>query len=98
MAGSICATTAVPFSSNLLINDRLVNNAGVSFEARRDKWLRTHEVDVAEVDASWKINARGVFLGCKYAAAQMLKQEPIFGQDRGWSMRRSWRPEAAPWC
>lgn len=63
-----------------------MNNAGVSFEARRNTWLRTHETDVNEYDASWKINARGVFLGCKYAAAQMLKQEPVFGQDRGWSM------------
>src|ERR1700761_2750816 len=63
----------------------MVNNAGVSFEARRNTWLRTHETDVNEYDASWKINARGVFLGCKFAAAQMLKQEPIFGQDRGWS-------------
>ena len=67
----------------------LVNNAGISFEARRDYWLRTHEIDVAEFDASWKVNTRGVFLGCKYAAAQMLQQDPIFGKDRGWSMTLS---------
>ena len=30
-------------------------------------------------------NAKGVFLCCKYAIAQMLKQEPLPGlKDRGW--------------
>lgn len=30
------------------------------------------------------INARSVFFGCKYAAAQMLEQEPHSSGDRGW--------------
>lgn len=31
-----------------------------------------------------RINARGVFLGCKHASAQMIRQEPHVNGDRGW--------------
>ena len=30
------------------------------------------------------MDARGVFLGCKYASAQMIQQEPHENGDRGW--------------
>jgi NAD(P)-dependent dehydrogenase (short-subunit alcohol dehydrogenase family) len=36
-----------------------------------------------------KINAKSVFLGCKYAIKQMLKQEPHPSGDRGWIINMS---------
>ena len=30
------------------------------------------------------VNAKSVFLGCKYALAQMLEQPPHSSGDRGW--------------
>lgn len=30
------------------------------------------------------VNSRGVFLGMKYATAQMMKQDPLPSGDRGW--------------
>ncbi|KIY03490.1 uncharacterized protein Z520_00181 [Fonsecaea multimorphosa CBS 102226] len=63
--------------------DVLVNNAGISFEARRG-FRQMHETDLHEFDETLRVNVRGVFLGCKYAVEQMLKQPPKFGSDRGW--------------
>ena len=34
-------------------------------------------------DETQSVNARGVFLGCKHASAQMIRQEPVPGEDRG---------------
>jgi NAD(P)-dependent dehydrogenase (short-subunit alcohol dehydrogenase family) len=31
-----------------------------------------------------RVNAKSVFLGCKYGIAQMLKQKPHSSGDRGW--------------
>lgn len=31
-----------------------------------------------------RVNVKSVFLGCKYALAQMLAQEPHVSGDRGW--------------
>jgi NAD(P)-dependent dehydrogenase (short-subunit alcohol dehydrogenase family) len=31
-----------------------------------------------------RVNVKSVFLGCKYALAQMLAQEPHTSGDRGW--------------
>ena len=58
--------------------DILVNCAGVAAEASDaamglDK--RCHETPVEIFDADMAVNARGVWLGCKYATGQMLKQE-----------------------
>ncbi|OQV08753.1 hypothetical protein CLAIMM_12976 [Cladophialophora immunda] len=61
----------------------LVNNAAISFEARRG-FRQMHETDLHEFDETLRVNVRGVFLGCKYAVEQMLKQTPKFGSDRGW--------------
>ncbi|KIW75194.1 hypothetical protein Z517_11967 [Fonsecaea pedrosoi CBS 271.37] len=63
--------------------DVLVNNAGISYEARRG-FRQTHETDLNEFDDTLRVNVRGVFLGCKYAVEQMLTQTPKFGSDRGW--------------
>lgn len=44
-----------------------------------------HETDPETLDRSWAINGRGVWLGSKYAAAQMLTQPPHQPSgDRGW--------------
>ncbi|KAE8370253.1 hypothetical protein BDV27DRAFT_170852 [Aspergillus caelatus] len=62
--------------------DILVNNAGIATEA----WTpsRVHETDELVWDTILRVNTKSVFLGCKYAIAQMLKQEPHSSGDRGW--------------
>lgn len=65
----------------------MVNNAGVSFEAVSPAVL--HETDDKIWDDTMRINARSVFLGCKYAIRQMLKQEPHESGDRGWIINMS---------
>lgn len=60
----------------------LVNNAGISIEARLPAVL--HLTDVATWDTTMRVNVKSVFLGCKYALAQMLSQEPHASGDRGW--------------
>ncbi|KAL4937840.1 hypothetical protein BDV06DRAFT_232323 [Aspergillus oleicola] len=62
--------------------DILVNNAGISIEARRPAVL--HLTDEETWDTTMRVNAKSVFLGCKYALAQMLRQEPHESGDRGW--------------
>jgi NAD(P)-dependent dehydrogenase (short-subunit alcohol dehydrogenase family) len=48
-------------------------------------YLRVHETDPSILDQNWAVNGRGVWLGCKYAAAQMLSQPPSHAfPDRGW--------------
>lgn len=66
--------------------DVMVNNAGISVESSHPRKLRCHETPEADYDKTMAINAKGVFLGCKYALAQMLRQEPLEGQngDKGW--------------
>lgn len=36
-----------------------------------------------------RVNAKSVFLGCKYATAQMLEQVPHASGDRGWIINMS---------
>lgn len=60
----------------------LVNNAGISVEARTPAVL--HLTDEATWDLTMRVNVKSVFLGCKYALAQMLAQEPHSSGDRGW--------------
>ena len=64
-------------------SSRLVNNAGVGLEALRPP-ASCHTTDEDLWDMTMKINTKSVFLGCKYALAQMLKQEPHPSGDRGW--------------
>lgn len=65
----------------------MVNNAGVALEARRPG--PCHLTDEEIWDTTMNINAKSVFLGCKYAITQMLKQEPHFSGDRGWIINMS---------
>jgi NAD(P)-dependent dehydrogenase (short-subunit alcohol dehydrogenase family) len=60
----------------------MVNNAGVAPEA--DNSIPIYETTEARFDFTMSVNARGPFLGCKYAAIQMMKQEILPGKDRGW--------------
>jgi NAD(P)-dependent dehydrogenase (short-subunit alcohol dehydrogenase family) len=64
----------------------IVNNAGVALEQHQTGGgKRMHEVDEKTFDGTIKVNSKGVFLGCKYAIAQMLKQDIIAENgDRGW--------------
>lgn len=60
----------------------MINNAGVALEATSPKpiWDFSQQVWTRDI----AINSTGVFLGCKYASAQMIKQEPLPCGDRGW--------------
>jgi len=62
--------------------DIMVNNAGIAFEPKQ--WKPIWEVDDETWDTTMAVNAKGVMLGCKYAAIQMMKQDPHPGGDRGW--------------
>ena len=66
--------------------DILVNNAGISdYPASTTvPALRCHETPEDVFDAIMKVNTRGVWLGCKYATGQMLRQTPHSSGDRGW--------------
>ncbi|KAF2003625.1 NAD(P)-binding protein [Amniculicola lignicola CBS 123094] len=48
--------------------------------------LRIHVTREADYDKTMVINTKAMFLRCKYAIAQMLKQEPLPDRngDRGW--------------
>lgn len=65
--------------------DVLVNNAGISLESVGQRGpKRIAETDDSTFDTTWAINTRSVFLGCKYAIQQFLRQEPWSNGDRGW--------------
>ena len=59
-----------------------MNNSGISTEAHHTAVC--HLTDENVWDLILNVNAKSVFLGCKYAIAQMLKQEPHSSGDRGW--------------
>ena len=60
-------------------------NAGISVESAHPRPLGIHETSESDWDKTMAINAKGVFLGCKYAITQMLKQNPLPGlKERGW--------------
>ncbi|KAM5385545.1 hypothetical protein ACJZ2D_000744 [Fusarium nematophilum] len=63
--------------------DVLVNNAGISIEAGKPA-LRIHETPEDWWDVTMAVNTKSIFLACKYAIAQMLKQENTESGDRGW--------------
>ncbi|KAF2154331.1 NAD(P)-binding protein [Myriangium duriaei CBS 260.36] len=64
--------------------DITVASAGVALESFNSRPLKCHETPEAIWDKELDINAKGVFLTCKFGLAQMLRQEPLPGQDRGW--------------
>lgn len=64
--------------------DIMVNNAGLSVESTHVRPRRCHETSEEDYDKTMAINAKGMFLGCKYVLKQMLDgQAPIYG-SRGW--------------
>lgn len=60
----------------------MVNNAGIAVEGSSPGMI--HETADETFDKTIRVNARSVFLGCKYATGQMLKQDPHANGDRGW--------------
>lgn len=62
--------------------DIMVNNAGIAIEAYNPQPIWEYSED--SWDRTLAVNAKGVYLGCKYASAQMIKQEPHGNGDRGW--------------
>ncbi|KAK5723675.1 hypothetical protein LTR15_005374 [Elasticomyces elasticus] len=64
--------------------DIMVNNAGIAPEAKNPKpvW----EIRPNDFDAVYRVNVRGVFLGCKYGGAQMLNQEKLPGSFKSGSI------------
>lgn len=48
-----------------------------------------HEADEDLWDTTMRVNSKSVFLGCKYALAQMLQQDPHPSGDRGWIVNLS---------
>ena len=66
--------------------DIMVNNAGISVESTNVRALKVHETSEEAWDRTMAINAKGVFLGCKYACQQMMEQDvkEEWGGDRGW--------------
>ena len=68
--------------------DVMVNNAGVSLEARTP--ARIHEAADEVWHKTMAVNATSVFYGCKYATGQMMSQEPLSPSgDRGWIVNLS---------
>jgi NAD(P)-dependent dehydrogenase (short-subunit alcohol dehydrogenase family) len=71
------------------IESRFVNNAGIAIEGEnpsQDEHIHVgvHATPISTWDKTLRINARGTFLGCKYAITQMLKQEVGPSGSRGW--------------
>ncbi len=66
----------------------MVNNAGIALEGSVGL-LRIHETASSTFDTTLRINGRSIFLGCKYAIAQMLKQDPLPPNARG-DAERGW--------
>jgi len=64
--------------------DIIVNNAGIAAETSSGGGKPIHETDIETFDKTMRVNVRGVWLGCKYAIAQMMKQDLHPSGDRGW--------------
>ncbi|PNY21243.1 Uncharacterized protein TCAP_07260 [Tolypocladium capitatum] len=68
--------------------DVLVNNAGISLEASRAP-TKIHETPEDVWDTTMAVNVKSIFLGCKLAIAQMLRQDVSPSGDRGWIINTS---------
>ncbi|ORX98725.1 putative short chain type dehydrogenase [Clohesyomyces aquaticus] len=62
--------------------DIMVNNAGVAYDGADPQPI--WEYPDEHWDHTIAVNLKGVFLGCKFAAKQMVGQEPGASGDRGW--------------
>jgi NAD(P)-dependent dehydrogenase (short-subunit alcohol dehydrogenase family) len=60
----------------------IVNNAGIAVEAQQPLPIYSSPSD--RFHSTMRVNSLGVFLGCKYAGMQMMKQEPYSNGNRGW--------------
>lgn len=60
--------------------DIMVNNAGIGIPHPVPIW----DLPIENWDRMQDINCKSVFLGTKYASAQMLTQDPHPSGDRGW--------------
>lgn len=65
----------------------MVNNAGIGVSKWGSKGL--HLMGEDQWDETMTVNAKSVFLGCKYAITQMLGQDPHESGDRGWIVNTS---------
>ncbi|KAL6792646.1 hypothetical protein J3E68DRAFT_437605 [Trichoderma sp. SZMC 28012] len=81
---AVCISTNVADESDMLklIRDSanqfgridiMVNNAGIAPEASEPRPI--WETSLQTFERTWGVNMRGVFLGCKYAGTQMMRQE-----------------------
>jgi NAD(P)-dependent dehydrogenase (short-subunit alcohol dehydrogenase family) len=61
---------------------RMVNNAGISIEAANPQPIHTTSEETWDI--TMRVNVKSVFLGCKYAVQQMLKQDVLPCGSRGW--------------
>ena len=61
--------------------DVMVNNAGIGGTEGHGP---CHEMDEGVWDRLMDVNAKSVFLGCKYSIAQFLSQQPHPQGSRGW--------------
>ncbi|KAL8626192.1 hypothetical protein Q9189_008123 [Teloschistes chrysophthalmus] len=66
--------------------DVLVNNAGIGGTENHGM---VHELSDETWDNVMSINARSVFLGCKYACRQFMHQDPHQSGHRGWIINTS---------
>lgn len=65
--------------------DIICCNAGISVESTHQTPHGIHDLSESDWDKTMAINAKGVFLCCKYAVRQMLTQDLLPGvKDRGW--------------
>ncbi|KAM3423918.1 hypothetical protein BST61_g1312 [Cercospora zeina] len=63
--------------------DIMINNAGFALESRNPQPVWDMPLDV--LDKMLPVNINGVYYGVKYAAKQMISQEPLQPSgDRGW--------------
>ena len=69
-----------------LIYLRMVNNAGIGGTEHHGM---VHEMTEETWDTVMSINSRSVFLGCKFACAQFMMQEPHPSGHRGWIVNTS---------
>lgn len=66
--------------------DSMVNNAGIGGTENHGM---VHDMAEQTWDNVMTINSKSVFLGCKYACAQFMKQEPHSSGHRGWIVNTS---------
>ncbi|KAL8834095.1 MAG: hypothetical protein Q9170_003931 [Blastenia crenularia] len=66
--------------------DVMVNNAGIGVP---DNHGPVHELEEETWDRVMNINSRSVFLGCKFACAQFMRQSPHESGHRGWIVNTS---------